>query len=80
MKRTLSMAALVFALLAAAGAAAIAQRGGASAPSLSVNPLWPNHCPIIGCSARSPASAVDAQNHVWVVHRGATRSRPTRRG
>ncbi len=71
MKRTLSMAALVFALLAAAGAAAIAQRGGASAPSLSVNPLWPEPLPNHWVLGSVTGVSVDARDHVWVTHRGA---------
>jgi len=71
MKRTLSSAALVLALLAAAGAAAMAQRGGASAPSLSVNPLWPEPLPNHWVLGSVTGVSVDARDHVWVTHRGA---------
>jgi DNA-binding beta-propeller fold protein YncE len=70
MKRSLSLAASVLALLAAAGAGVLAQR--AQAPKLEIEPLWPKPFPaskawILGSVT---GVAVDAQDRVWVVHRG----------
>jgi hypothetical protein len=71
MKRTLFSAALVLALLAAASVATIAQRGGAPAPSLQVNPLWPEPLPNHWVLGSVTGVSVDAKDHVWVTHRGA---------
>src|SRR6187399_2460564 len=71
MKRTLSSAALVSVLLTAAGAGVVAQRGGASAPALQVNPLWPEPLPNHWVLGSVTGVSVDARDHVWVAHRGA---------
>jgi len=79
MTRRICFGAALASLVAACGVAAFAQgaapaASAAAAPRLQVNPLWPqplanlpNHW-VLG-----PVSgvAVDAQDHVWVVHRGA---------
>ena len=59
---------------APAGGAAAPARGaaaGGSAPAYRVNPLWPqplqNHW-VLGAVS---GVAVDKQDHVWIVHRGA---------
>ena len=62
MKRTLSVCALV--ALVAAGAR------GQGAPALQVNPLWPQPLPNHWVFGSITGVAVDAQDHVWVVHRG----------
>jgi DNA-binding beta-propeller fold protein YncE len=74
-------------LVAACGAAALAQGGapaaGGAAPRYAVNPMWPqplanlpNHW-VLG-----PVSgvAVDSQDHVWIVHRGAEGLEANERG
>jgi len=71
MKRTLSVAALVFALLAAVGGGVVAQRGGAPAPALQVAPLWPEPLPNHWVLGSVTGVTVDARDHVWVTHRGA---------
>ena len=70
MKRSLSGAASVLALLVAAGGGVLAQR--APAPKLEIEPLWPKPFPaskawILGSVT---GVAVDGQDRVWVVHRG----------
>jgi DNA-binding beta-propeller fold protein YncE len=70
MRRTLTVAASVLALIAAAGGGLVAQRGGAA--KLDAEPLWPKPFPvekhwILGSVT---GVAVDSQDRVWVVHRG----------
>src|SRR4051812_49450296 len=73
MKRTLIIGASVLSLVAAAGSGLVAQRGAAAqAPKLEVEPLWPKPFPqkkawILGSVT---GVTVDAQDHIWVVHRG----------
>ena len=65
---------LLLALLAAAAAAPHAQQrgGGAQAPRLEVDPLWPKPFPVAKhwILGSITGVAVDAQDRVWVVHRG----------
>src|SRR5262245_57884635 len=64
MKRTLSLAGCLAALLVAAGAA--------QAPSYQVELLWPKPFPVEKHWIMSSVTGVtvDAQDRVWVVHRG----------
>jgi len=66
--------ALVAALLVARGAferIASAQRAaGVQAPIFEVDPLWPKPLPNHWLLGQAIGVAVDAQDHVWVVHRG----------
>lgn len=79
MKRTLSIGAIVLVGLLAAGldqlpvqSALFAQgRGAAGPPSPRVDPLWPQPLPNHWVLGSVTGVAVDAQNHVWVTHRGA---------
>jgi DNA-binding beta-propeller fold protein YncE len=78
MKRTVSIGASVLAGLLAAGLdqvvfqqAITAQGRGGGAPSLQVDPLWPQPLPNHWVLGSVTGVAVDAQNHVWVTHRGA---------
>src|SRR5438093_2503642 len=64
MKRTLSVCA-VLALLG------VSARGQGGAPSLQVNPFWPQPLPHPSVFGSITGVAVDAQDHVWVTHRGA---------
>jgi len=60
-------------MLVAAGAGrALAQRGGAQAPKLEVEVLWPKPFPVAKHWILGSVTgvAVDAQDRVWVVHRG----------
>src|SRR5438067_3187834 len=63
MKRTLCSCA---AIVVATALALIAQ-----APRLEVNPYWPQPLPNHWVFGSITGVAVDAQDHVWVAHRGA---------
>jgi DNA-binding beta-propeller fold protein YncE len=45
--------------------------GDAQAPSYKVNPLWPQPLPDHWVMGSITGVAVDAQDHIWVTHRGA---------
>src|SRR5262245_47185617 len=45
-------------------------RGAAQAPRLEVDPLWPKPLPNHQILGSVTGVAVDAQDHIWVVHRG----------
>src|SRR6188768_4211637 len=65
---------LIAVLLVARGAferIASAQRAtGVQAPTFEVDPLWPRPLPNHWVLGQAIGVAVDAQDHVWVVHRG----------
>ncbi len=70
MTRKIALSASVLALVLAAGGGVVAQR--AAAPKHEIEPLWPKPFPaskawILGSVT---GVAVDAQDRVWVVHRG----------
>src|SRR5215813_14011825 len=44
---------------------------GRGVPSFQVNPLWPQPLPNHWVLGSVTGIAVDAQDHVWVAHRGA---------
>ena len=77
MKRAVFIAGSLLALLTAAGVApstfvTLAAQAKAAAPTVEVDPLWPKPFPqkkawILGSVT---GVTVDAQDHVWVVHRG----------
>src|SRR5262249_48933432 len=64
MKRTLAVCAVAALLVVSAS-------GQTGAPSLQVNPLWPQPLPNHWVFGSITGVAVDAQDHVWVTHRGA---------
>src|SRR5262249_61492008 len=64
MKRPLSMCAVVALLVVSA-------RGQGGAPTLQVNPFWPQPLPNHWVFGSITGLTVDAQDHVWVAHRGA---------
>src|SRR6476619_2746307 len=73
MIRSVVSGGLAAAMLFAAGANhVVAQRGGAAAPKLEVEPLWPKPFPVAKHWILGSVTgvAVDAQDHIWVVHRG----------
>jgi hypothetical protein len=78
MKRTLSIGGSILAVLTAAGIGqavfntVAAQGGAAQAPKLTVDPLWPRPFPVAKHWVLGSVTgvAVDAQDHIWVVHRG----------
>ena len=47
-----------------------AQRGGIQVPLFEVDPLWPKPLPNNWVLGSSIGVAVDAQDHVWILHRG----------
>ena len=77
MKRAVCIGGSLLALLTAAGVApstfvTLAAQAKAAAPTMAVDPLWPKPFPqkkawILGSVT---GVTVDAQDHVWVVHRG----------
>jgi hypothetical protein len=78
MKRLFRVSGTAAALVAAAGLAAIAvqqpasaQGRGGAAPAYHVDPLWPQPLPNHWVFGSITGVATDAQDHVWVVHRGA---------
>jgi len=83
MRRALSISGSVLALVIAAGfSPAVFQRtavlqqtivaqGRGGAPSLRVDPFWPQPLPNHWVFGSVTGVAVDAQDHVWVTHRGA---------
>lgn len=73
MNRYLNAGGTVCALLVAAGFAVMSAqgRGGAAAPAYHVNPLWPQPLPNHQVFGSITGVAIDAQDHVWVTHRGA---------
>src|SRR4026207_1489920 len=56
-------------LLAAAFAAA-QSRGTVQAPSFEVDPLWPKPLPNHWLLGSVTGVAVDAQDHIWILHQG----------
>ena len=50
--------------------AAAEQQVGAQAPRFEVDPLWPKPLPNHWVLGQAIGVAVDAEDHVWVVHRG----------
>src|ERR1043166_9068450 len=66
MKRALSITIALAALVVTVGA-----QKAPPTPSLQVNPLWPQPLPNHWVFGSITGVAVDAQDHVWVVHRGA---------
>jgi hypothetical protein len=69
MKRLL----LLIALVAVTAMPRAQQRGGSTAaPKLEVDPLWPKPFPVAKHWILGSVTgvAVDAQDHIWVVHRG----------
>src|SRR5437762_12341162 len=67
MKRTVSLVAVLAALVVTVSA----QKAAAPAPALQVNPVWPQPLPNLWVFGSITGVAVDAQDHVWVAHRGA---------
>jgi autonomous glycyl radical cofactor GrcA len=47
------------------------KRGAAQAPRLEVDPFWPKPLPNHWVLGSVTGVAVDSQDHIWIVHRGA---------
>src|SRR5262245_6539710 len=80
MRRVLSVCGSILTLAAAATLSpavvplfndTAAAQGRGSAPALHVNPYWPQPLPNHWVFGSVTGVAVDAQDHVWVTHRGA---------
>ena len=76
MKRNFYIGALFLALLAALAAGTVllgkraaAEAAGVQAPRFEVDPLWPKPLPNHWVQGMSVGVSVDAQDHIWVVHR-----------
>jgi hypothetical protein len=67
---TLLVPALAFASLVAVADARQTRSGGAPAPQFHVDPLWPKPLPNHWILGSVTGVAVDAQDHIWIVHRG----------
>src|SRR4051794_27138525 len=50
---------------------ATAQDAMVEAPIFEVDPLWPKPIPNEGLLGMTIGASVDAQDNVWIVHRGA---------
>ena len=73
MKRTLPLG---IASLAIAGVSLLGQ----APPAFQVDPLWPKPLPNHWLLGSVTGVAVDAQDHIWVTHRGADSLEATRKG
>ncbi|MBZ5559367.1 MAG: hypothetical protein LAO77_19000 [Acidobacteriia bacterium] len=69
--RGILLAAVLAVAAGVAARGAHAQGRGGAAPSLRVNPLWPRPLPNHWVFGSITGVAVDAQDHIWVTHRGA---------
>ncbi len=79
MKRNFLTGTLLLAVIAALGAGSLffedqaaAQSGGVQAPKFEVDPLWPKPLPNHWVIGNTIGVSVDAQDHVWIIHRAAT--------
>jgi len=72
MKRSVFIVSMAALMVAANAGRVAAQRGGAAAPKLEVEPLWPKPFPVAKHWILGSVTGVtvDAQDHIWVVHRG----------
>jgi hypothetical protein len=77
MKRAVCIGGSLLALLTAAGLGpstlvTLAAQAKATAPTVVVDPLWPKPFPQKKAWILSQVTGVtvDAQDHIWVVHRG----------
>ena len=79
MKRSLYICATFIGLLVAFGVGQTALkkttaaqgRGGVRAPIFKVDPLWPKPLPNHWVLGSVTGVAIDAQDHIWITHRGA---------
>src|SRR5271168_3121448 len=54
---------------------AVVEANGAQAPRFEVDPMWPKPLPNHWVTGNIIGVSVDAQDHIWVVHRGASLER-----
>src|SRR6184192_85402 len=79
MKRNFYIGAIFLALLAALAAGSVmlqkkaaAEAAEVQAPRFEVDPLWPKPLPNHWVQGMSVGVSVDAQDHIWIVHRTNT--------
>ena len=79
MKRNLYVCATLLALAGALaiGSAllsrrAVVQAAGAQAPKFEVDPMWPKPLPNHWILGQTIGVSVDAQDHIWIIHRGGS--------
>src|ERR1700731_533600 len=82
MKRNLYIGVAFSALLIALGVAstvlekrAAVEAAGVQAPQFEVDPLWPKPLPNHWLLGMTIGVSVDAQDHIWIIHRGGTLER-----
>ena len=59
-------------------AAVHAAAGGVQAPRFEVDPLWPKPLPNKWILGQTIGVSVDAQDHVWIIHRAGSDRKSTR--
>jgi DNA-binding beta-propeller fold protein YncE len=72
MKRAVSVALVLFAVAGAAMVAAQSGTNGRQAPIFEVDPFWPKPLPNHWVMGSTIGLSVDANDHVWVIHRPQT--------
>jgi DNA-binding beta-propeller fold protein YncE len=79
MKRNVYIGATFAAMIAALGTASylldkksVAQAAGVAAPRFEVDPLWPKPLPNHWIMGQTIGVAVDANDHVWIIHRAGS--------
>jgi len=79
MNRRFSIGASFLAVLAALGVGSIVldkkakvEAAGVQAPMFEVDPMWPKPLPNHWLLGMTIGVSVDAQDHVWIIHRGAS--------
>ena len=82
MRRNLYVGAAFFALLVALGAGSIVlerragvEAAGVQAPRFEVDPMWPKPLPNHWLLGMTIGVSVDAQDHIWIIHRGGSLER-----
>src|SRR6185295_20403141 len=50
----------------------VAEAAGVQAPMFEVDPLWPKPLPNHWIMGNTIGVSVDAQDHVWIIHRGGS--------
>src|SRR5216683_3117823 len=80
MKRNLFIGSSLFAVMAVLGTgqhlleqtAGAQAKGGVQAPRFEVDPMWPKPLPNHWLMGNTIGVGVDTQDHVYIIHRGAT--------
>jgi hypothetical protein len=79
MRRRFSIGAAFVAVLAGLGIMSVVlekkarvEAAGVQAPTFEVDPLWPKPLPNHWVIGMTIGVSVDAQDHVWIIHRGAS--------